>query len=607
MKPKQPFLLILILSLSSFAGAQNINLFAGNYSYGYSGNGGPATQAQLAWPNAVASDKKGNIYITDFDNNVIRIVDTSGIINLFAGNHSQGYSGDSGLATSAQLLHPSVITLDSAGNVYFADQDGDVIRKIDTAGIITTITGNLPTGYSGDGGPLIQAQFHSITGLTFDKKRNLYIADFGNNVIRKVDTSGIVTTIAGNGTAGFGGDGGQAVAAQLNRPYAVVIDTAGNIYIPDNANHRIRKIDTSGIITTYAGNGVAGYSGDGGPAINASLNFPWFSTIDKAGNIYVVDALNYVVRRIDPTGSISTYAGTGMEGCSGDGGPAINATMDDLSGIAVDSSNNVYIVNRTPCYTIRKVNACSFAFINQQPVTVSICKGSDTSFRVNATNAIAYQWEVNTGSGWNNISDNTIYTGSDTNILHILDADTGMNGHQYRCAIMDSCRTIYSSIATLTVKVTATPTITLNGNTLTSSSSTGNQWFLNGTIISGATNQQYTATASGNYTVQTTQNGCVSVMSAAVNITITAVTDPQLDNEMVLFPNPAHDKLYIKNSRLRNVEITIYDLYGKRILQTISRSQVIELSTNNAAAGFYLITIKDILNNKITTKRLIKI
>ena len=198
-------------------------------------------------PTAVVTDNNGNIYIADHDNNVIRKVNSTGIITTFGGNGTLGYSGDGGVATTANLYHPNCITFDNAGNVYFADQNGNVIRKINTSGIISSITGNLSPGYSGDGGPLMSAQLNGISNITFDNAGNMYIFDFGNNVIRKVNSSGIINTIAGTGVAGFSGDGGVATSAKLDAPYGVTATNNGDIFICDARNNRIRN--TSVLLT----------------------------------------------------------------------------------------------------------------------------------------------------------------------------------------------------------------------------------------------------------------------------------------------------------------------------------------------------------------------
>ncbi|MEO8413297.1 MAG: gliding motility-associated C-terminal domain-containing protein [Ginsengibacter sp.] len=456
------FIYIFFLSYVSLSlNAQVITAFAGNGTFGYSGDGGPAISAQLASDIGVVADNSGNIYIADFDNNVIRKVNSAGIISTFAGNGIIGYSGDGGLATAAQLYHPAWISIDNSGNIYFIDQNGVLIRKINTSGIISTITGNLPPGYSGDGGPLIAAQFQSLTGISFDKGNNMYITDWGNYVIRKVNPAGIVTTVVGNGTPGFSGDGGQALAARLGGAYKVIFDNAGNMFIPDNGNSRIRKVNSAGIISTIAGNGTIGYGGDGGPAINAALAYPWTIAIDNANNIYVGDAGNYVVRKITPAGIISTFAGNGIFGNSGDGGPATSAELGEVSGVAVDNVGNVYVGIRFSFNVVRKINNCLNTIINLQPTDAVVCNAGDTSFTVTATNATGYQWQVNTGAGWNNITGNTSYSGSTTRQLKIIAVGLAMNKYGYQCIVTNSCGNVYSSTATLYVTTPRVPSVSI--------------------------------------------------------------------------------------------------------------------------------------------------
>ena len=218
----------------------------------------------------MAVDASGNLYIADTGNNRIRKVSATGIITTVAGNGSAGYSGDGGPATSAQLDGPEGVAVDGSGNLYIADTCNNRIRKVSATGIITTVAGNGSAGYSGDGGPATSAQLSLPAGVAVDGSGNLYIADSGNNRIRKVSATGIITTVAGNGSPGYSGDGGPATSAQLNQPAGVAVDASGNLYIADSSNNRIRKVSATGIITTVAGNGFDGYSGDGGPATSAA-------------------------------------------------------------------------------------------------------------------------------------------------------------------------------------------------------------------------------------------------------------------------------------------------------------------------------------------------
>lgn len=457
------FTLLLNIKIS----AQIISTVAGNGTIGYSGDGGPAINAQLGdmYYTYPAFDNVGNMYIAQNGNNTIRKIDASGIITTIAGTNGViGYSGDGGPAINALLYHPTAIAIDNANNIYFADRNGDIIRKIDPVGIITTVSGQATTTCGvGDGGPLAQARFRAISALSFDQLNNLYIADFGCDVIRMVNNAGIINTIAGNGTHGFSGDGGPATLAQLAYPCKVAIDNTGNIYIPDAQNHRIRKINTSGIITTIAGTGISGYSGDGGPATLAQLSFPGSVIIDNGNNLYIGD-YNDVIRKIDVSGNISTFAGTGITGYSGDGGPAILANLRFTEGrISIDNNfNNIYFVNYLDGNVIRKITNCITASIIQQPVSVTLCNTGNAAFSIIASNMTGLQWQVNNGSGWSNVSNTGVYSGATTSTLSITGAGVSMNGYQYRCVVGNSCGNIFSIVVTLNVLTPTTPIISIS-------------------------------------------------------------------------------------------------------------------------------------------------
>ena len=335
-----------------------ITTVAGTGQMGFSGDGGPAISAMLWHPYGVTinNNNQGNIYIADTENNRVRKVDLNGIITTVAGNGQQGFAGDGGFAIYAKLNEPREIVTDSQGNFYIADWFNKRVRKIDPNGIITTIAGNGYSGFSGDNGLAINAKI-SPYGIALDGQGNIYIADsFFNNRIRKITTSGIITTVAGNGQVGFFGDRGPAVNAMLGYPRGVVVDNQGNIYISDTDNNRIRMVSAvddqirgyfQGNIYTLAGNGQAGFSGDGGVATNAQLDSPEGLAVDNQGNIYIADLGNRRVRKVDKRGIIQTVVGDGTV-----------STIGSAIGVAVDSAGGIYIADYS-LDRIRKATVCS--------------------------------------------------------------------------------------------------------------------------------------------------------------------------------------------------------------------------------------------------------
>ena len=325
-----------------------ITTVAGNGTSGFAGDGGLATSAEINGASRQAFDSAGNMYIPDLNNNRIRKVAAgTGIITTVAGTGTAGNLGDGGLATSAQLWMPGGVAVDSAGNLYIADSSNARVRKVNVAtGVITTFAGNGTQGFSGDGGQATSAELTAPADVTFDSVGNLYITDYTGCRIRKVAAgTGIITTVAGNGTCAYAGDGGAATSAELKFPDGVVIDSVGNLYITDQQNNRVRKVDaTTGIITTVAGNGTQGFAGDGGPATSAKFFFPGGIAIDSANNLYIGDQGNNRIRKVDAgTGVITTVAGTGTGGFAGDGGAATRAQINSIVGTALDSAGNLYI------------------------------------------------------------------------------------------------------------------------------------------------------------------------------------------------------------------------------------------------------------------------
>lgn len=340
--------LCLFLTSSLFVNGQTsvISTVAGSGAIGYTGDGGLAIAAGLLTPECVYADKKGNIFISQADHHCVRKVDINGIITTVAGNGVSGTGGDGGPATAAQLNTPECVIGDTLGNLYIADCQNSRVRKIDTFGVITTIAGTGVQGFSGDGGPATAAKLSGPSGLAMDNAGNIYVSNLYTNRIRKITSAGIISTIAGNGTAGFSGDGGPAVSCMLNGPNSIALDNTGNLYLADLQNNRIRKINASGIITTVAGNGTSGYSGDGGLATIAKLNFPTGVAADASGNIYVADRNNCRVRKVSTDNHvISTIAGATTCSFSGDGFPPVSATLNYPNGVSLDQFGNLYIAD----------------------------------------------------------------------------------------------------------------------------------------------------------------------------------------------------------------------------------------------------------------------
>jgi uncharacterized protein (TIGR03437 family) len=388
-----------------------ITTVAGSGNGGYGGDGGPAVNALLAAPAGLTVDASGNLYIADSYNNRVRRVSPEGIITTFAGggpaygapgiaelpfpvgvalndagnllvlqliggsrvlefsadgtllrtvagSGRAGFSGDGGPAASAQLLNPFAMALDTTGSLYIADTANYRIRKISRDGTINTVAGSGGGGFlpqqdqRGDGGPVKGAPLVSAWGVAVGSKANLFIADASDNRIRKVSPDGIISTVAGTGARGFSGDNGPAINAQLNSPFGLTLDGAGNLFFIDAYNYRIRKISADGIINTIAGSGKMGFSGDGGPATSAMLNdFSWCNTlcgglaIDRGGNLFIADPGSDRVRKVSPDGIITTVAGNGTVGSSGDSGRATDAQLRAPTGVAIDTSGNLFIAD----------------------------------------------------------------------------------------------------------------------------------------------------------------------------------------------------------------------------------------------------------------------
>lgn len=542
-RPLLAFLCLFPLTLQ----AQVITTFAGTPTvFGNGNTSGPATSISIGHTWGVAVDNSGNVFFTDYDNSRLWKVNPAGIASVYAGTGTAGETGDGGPATSAQIEYPELISVDNAGNLYLVESYDEDVRKIDASGIITTFIPKTQIGpaSTGDGGPLSAATFRDIHDVVPDNKGNIYISDDISNVVRKVNSAGIITTIAGTGVAGYSGDGGPATAAELHSPAGVSFDNAGNIYIGDVDNYRLRKIDAAGVITTVAGNGTVGYSGSGGPATNAQFWTVYKAVFDGSGNMFIDDQANNVAWKVDNTGIITVYAGSKTYGYSGDGGPAINAKMANVYDIAVDNAGNLYLADHDN-FVIRKVSKCLIPQETQDPAGNTICAGDNAAFTMAVTGATSYLWQVNGGSGWLDIADGGVYSGAATNSLTITSATAGMNASQYRCTATNTCGTTTSNPATLTVNTPSAPTVTIAtsnvvcaGGTADFSATVTNggttpiyQWQLNGTNT-GANSPTYSNPApangdivkcllTGNSTCATTNSATSNALAITVNPPVT--------------------------------------------------------------------------------------
>ncbi|KAG2389232.1 hypothetical protein C9374_014632 [Naegleria lovaniensis] len=384
-----------------------ISTIAGTGTGGFSGDNGPATSAQLNFPTSVAVNSAGEVFITDSNNNRVRKVSTGGIISTIAGTGAIGFSGDNGPATSSKLFYPYSVAVNSAGEVFIADFSNHRVRKVSTGGIISTIAGTGTPGFSGDNIPATSAKIYNPTSVAVNSVGELFITDSNNNRIRKVSTSGIISTIAGTGISGFSGDNGPATSAQIFNPHSVAVNSIGEVFFADFNNRRIRKITTDGnivtiagnsnygripienmfvssftyvtalsdggmlfsdtanhivrrihadnTVTTVAGNVLSGFAGDNGPATTARLNAPRGVAVNSAGEVFIADFSNHRVRKVSTDGIISTIAGTGISGFSGDNGPATSAQLFNPYSVAMNSVGEVFVADSNN-HRIRKVS-----------------------------------------------------------------------------------------------------------------------------------------------------------------------------------------------------------------------------------------------------------
>lgn len=639
---------LFLVFLFKISDAQIIYTIAGTAIAGYNGDGISSSSAQLSYPNAVAVDTAGNVYISDQTNFRIRKITPSGVISTIAGTGVFGFSGDGGLAINAKISGAYDVWVDRYGNVFFADNGNQRIRKISTSGIITTVAGIGIAGFTGDGGLATAARLNNPGGVAVDTAGNIYIGDANNNRIRKVDTAGIISTYAGIGTAGSLGDGGLATAAQFSNNGKMSFDKFGNMYVADNGSRKVRKINLSGIITTVAGTGSGGSTGDGGPATSATFTYPFGVSVDTAGNIFIDDFSNKRVRKVNSSGIISTYAGNGTVGYSGDGGLATLAQLAPQAS-ASDKYGNLYVADISN-HCIRKIVATCTTPNSPTSTTSSLDVCSGQTKILSVLNPGLIRWYAFPtggtilGTGFNFTTpiltaDTTFYastttcatsasrtafpltvqplplvtSSNDTSICNgspIILNGGGATSYTWTGGITDgvsfspTSSTTYTVTGTSSLGCTATtttvvtvntpnPNFTASGATLTADvSSAIYQWYdcTTSSIISGASSQIYTATASGSYALIITESGCIDT-SGCQSVSFTGV-DNNVLNTFNIYPNPASDKIEIETG-IQILEFKIYNSIGELVLaknESRTNSKTI-IDVSGLQAGIYFVVL----------------
>ncbi len=607
--------LIFILTPLNIQG-QIITTYAGTGSTVFSGEGVPATSAGIPNPNGIVFDKQGNCFFVDgLSSYRIRKITPAGIISTVAGIGVGGFSGDGGPASAAKLGGGGGIDLDTAGNIYFADPQNNRIRKIDKAtGIITTIAGNGVGSYSGDGGPATAAGLYNPQDVRVDTSGNVYIAAFWNNRIRKIDASGIITTIAGGGTSGVG-DGGPATSAQLVAVSGVDIDKNGNVYLAENnsspISNRVRVIDNFGLITTVAGNGAGIFTGDGIAATAASIS-PYFIAFDTSGQIFISDRGNLRVYRVDHSGILHTVVGDGSSMTAGDGGPATAASIWDPTYIAFDPCNNLYI-SEAGGPGSRRIRKVTFNPGSISSVTITctpndtVCAGTPVTFTTTTTGAstMTFQWYKNGDAVAGATSESYTFTpamGDSVRCVYTGVDICSFTGHPSSNMI----NMVVTPLTPPTIALGSTPsssaaigsTVTVNAAVGSAGSSYTIKWYKNAvpfgitsvpvtTYVKGAGADVITAKVSS-----TDPLGCYDTTTSAgitINTLPGGVNDVQTIMPIIsLYPNPAADELYVIG------EATSYRILNA-VGQVLQQGQIINgaISIANFAPGVYMLEASD--------------
>ncbi|MBE2290846.1 MAG: Ig-like domain-containing protein [Chitinophagaceae bacterium] len=569
-----------LFAVSNSSG-QIINTIAGTGTGGHSGDGGAATAANFYNPAAIKRDAVGNLYIADFSNHRVRKIDTFGVVTTIAGNGTATYAGDGGAATAASIRQPAGIALDGSGNIYISDNFNNRIRKVDASGNISTIAGNGTGGYSGDGGAATAAMINRPTGISTDATGNIYFADESNNVIRKVTVStGVITTVAGNGIAGY--STGVATGASLKQPKDVAVDASGNIYIADWMNHRVRMVNSSGNIVDLAGDGTMGFSGDGYVATASKLNKPISIWIDASGNLLVADNGNNRLRKIYLAGAghIATICGNGTSSFSGDGGPATAAGLRTPMGMVSDASGIIYFADQGN-HRIRKIATVAPPPPTFIVGTTSLCEGTTTTLGASVS-----------GGTWTSGSTTTA-TIDASGVVTALTAGTTIITYMTSTGMDTALITVHPQPAA----ITGASTVCIAATTPYSCTSAGGTWTSSNsaTAIVDATGNVM-GIAAGSATISyTLTGGCNSSLGITVIACPTNVNETSLhQNTFAVFPNPSQGQFSITIPPSKSeTALTITDVMG-RAVQTLHiqpGSLTTKQFVSDLQAGIYIVSI----------------
>lgn len=576
-----------LFAVSNSSG-QIINTIAGTGTGGFAGDGADATAANFYNPAAIKRDAIGNLYIADFSNHRVRKIDTFGVVTTIAGNGVATYGGDGGDATAASIRQPAGIALDGSGNIYISDNFNNRIRKVDAGGNISTVAGNGTGGYSGDGGAATAAMINRPMGITTDATGNIYFADESNHVIRKVTVStGVISTVAGNGIAGY--STGIATMSNLRQPKDVAVDASGNIYIADWMNHRVRMVNTSGNIVDLAGDGTMGFSGDGYPATSARVNKPIAVWIDASGNLLVADNGNSRLRKIYLAGAghIATICGNGTVSFAGDGGPASAAALNSPTGVFSDASGAIYFADQGN-HRIRKI-----ASVPPPPPpfivgTTSLCEGATTTLGISIS-----------GGTWSS-SSTTTATIDASGVVTAITAGTTIITYMTSTGMDTALITVHPQPAAITgassvcIAATTSYSCTPAGGTWASSSSSTATVDASGTV---------TGIAAGSVTISyNLTGGCNSTLGITVIACPTNINETSLhQSSFSVFPNPSQGQfsITIPPSNSETV-LTITDIMGRsvRTLHMQPGTITIKQDISDIQAGIYIVSITNADSNE---------